>query len=119
MGLRATFNEQGFGDPSIDLLQVLFDIHCNKPHIMKTPGDVWVSSWKGPTGFYYLSPRPRPRFGLTLPGEPDLLTRKPSNVKGWRDKYFVFMRYWFRREDLRLGEENFPPFRKFRKFKRG
>ena len=82
MGLRAAFKKQGFADPSIDLLQVLFDMHANKPPRKKTLGDAWVSSWERLTGFYYLSPEPRPKHGLMLSSEGDLLKAKPSNVKG-------------------------------------
>ena len=45
MGLRVAFNEQGFSDLSINLLQVLFDIHANKPLRMKTPGGACVGHW--------------------------------------------------------------------------
>ena len=44
LGLRAAFKEQGFSEPSIDLLQVLFDIHANKPPRKKTLGGVWVNT---------------------------------------------------------------------------
>ena len=74
MGLRATFRKMGYGDVSMDLLEVLFEIHANKPPRTKNS--------KGLTGFYYLSQRPRPRFGLSGPGEGDLFTGKPSNIKG-------------------------------------
>ena len=49
----------------------------------------------------------------------DLLTGKPSNVKGWKDKYFLFTSNWLRREDPRCGEEFTILYRKFRKFKKG
>ena len=40
MGLRAAFREMGYGDLSIDLLEVLFDIHANKPpRVKNSKGD--------------------------------------------------------------------------------
>ena len=36
MGLRVAFREQGYDNPSIDLLKVLFKIHANKPPRTKT-----------------------------------------------------------------------------------
>ena len=119
LGLRAAFKEQGFGEPSIDLLQVLFDVHANRPPRKKAADGTWISSWEGLTGFYYLSPKPKPRHGLALPGEGDLLTGKPSNVKGWKDKYFLFTSNWLRREDPVRREEFSVPYRKFRKFTKG
>ena len=119
LGLRAAFKEQGFGEPSIDLLQVMFDVHANRPPRKKAPDGTWVNTWEGLTGFYYLSPKPRPRHGLTLLGEGDLLTGKPSNVKGWKDKYFLFTSNWLRREDPRRRKKFTVPYRKFRRFKKG
>ena len=82
LGLRAAFREMGYGNPSLDLLEVLFDIHANKPPRVKNSNGDWTSDWLGLTGFYYLSSRPRPRFGLGGPAEGDMLLGKPSNVRG-------------------------------------
>ena len=89
IGLRAAFKEIGYGDPSVDLLEVLFDTHANKPPRVKNSKGDWTTDWRGLTRFYYLRPRPRPRFSLEVPGEGDLLLGKPSNVKGWKKKYFL------------------------------
>ena len=93
------FKEIGYGDPSLDLLEVLFDIHANKPPRIKNSKGDWTTDWAGLTGFYYLSPRPRSRFrfGFGMPGEGDLLLGKPSNVKGLKDKYFLLTYNWLRR----------------------
>ena len=96
MGLRAAFREMGYGDPSLVLLEVLFDIHANKPPRVKNSKGYWTTDWVCLTGFYYLSPHLKPRFGLGLPGEVDLLLGNPSNVKGWKDKYFLLSYNWLR-----------------------
>ena len=41
LGLRVAFKEQGFGEPSIDLLQVMFDVHANRPPRKKAPDGTW------------------------------------------------------------------------------
>ena len=43
MGLRAAFREMGYGDPSLDLLEVLFDIHANKPPRVKNSKGDWTT----------------------------------------------------------------------------
>ena len=45
MGLRAASREMGYGDPSLDLLEVLFDIHANKPPRVKNSKGDWTSDW--------------------------------------------------------------------------
>ena len=119
LGLRAAFREMGYGDPSLALLEVLFDIHTNKPPRVKNSKGDWTIDWSDLTGFYYLSPRLKPRFGLGMSGEGDLLLGKPSNVKGWKDKCFLFTYNWFRRVNPKRTEENLPKFQKFKTFRRG
>ena len=101
MGLRVAFREMGYGDPGLDLLEVLFDIHANKPPRVKNSKGDWTTNWASLTGFYYLSPRLRSRFDLGMPGKGDLLLGKPSNVKGWKDNYFFLTYNWLRQVNPR------------------
>ena len=43
MGLKAAFKEMGYDNPGMDLLEVLFDIHANKPPRVKNSKSNWTS----------------------------------------------------------------------------